>query len=94
MNREIYLPEIVGRGYADFWHFKGDYRVVKGSRASKKSKTTALWFIYHLMKYSQSNLLVIRKEFNTLRSSCFTELRICIQKLQFTSKIAMINYNY
>ena len=81
MNREIYLPDIVGRGYADFWRFKGDYRVVKGSRASKKSKTTALWFIYHLMKYSQSNLLVIRKEFNTLRSSCFTELKWAINRL-------------
>ncbi len=36
------LSEIVGGGYKRFWDFKGRYRVVKGSRASKKSKTAAL----------------------------------------------------
>ena len=41
-KRILRLPEIVGRGYGTFWNFKGRYRVCKGSRASKKSKTTAL----------------------------------------------------
>ena len=70
----IYLPDYIGKGYKTFWNFKGRYRVVKGSRASKKSKTTALWYIYHLMKYPEANLLVIRKTFRTLKDSCFTEL--------------------
>ena len=51
LYEKIYLPEVVGKGYKEFWNFKGRYRVVKGSRASKKSKTTALWYIYNLMKY-------------------------------------------
>ena len=77
----VSLPEVVGRGYGTFWKFKGRYRVVKGSRASKKSKTTALWFIVNLMKYPESNLLVIRKTYRTLKDSCFTELKWAIHRL-------------
>ena len=71
----ISLPDIVGKGYATYWNFKGRYRVVKGSRASKKSKTTALWYIYNLMKYPQANLMVVRKTYSTLKDSCYTELQ-------------------
>lgn len=78
----MYLPDIVGKGYADFWHFKGRYRVVKGSRASKKSKTAALWFIYNIMKLPGSNLLVIRKTGRTLKDSCFTELKWAVSRLK------------
>lgn len=53
------LPEIVGKGYGTFWRFKGRYRVCKGSRASKKSKTAALWYITNMMKYKGANLLAI-----------------------------------
>ena len=78
----ISLPGIVGRGYKAFWHFKGRYRVVKGSRASKKSKTTALWYIYNLMKYKDANLLVVRKTFRTLKDSCYTELKWAVKRLK------------
>ena len=80
MNK-IYLPDIVGKGYKSYWNFKGRYRVCKGSRASKKSKTTALWYIYNLMKYPNSNLLVIRKTYSTLKNSCYTELKWAIHRL-------------
>ena len=33
----INLKEKVGKGYKEFWHFKGRYRVVKGGRGSKKA---------------------------------------------------------
>ena len=79
--QKYYLPDIVGRGYKTFWNFKGRYRVCKGSRASKKSKTTALWFIYNLMQLPGSNLLVIRKTYRTLKDSCFTELKWAIKRL-------------
>lgn len=81
----VSLPEVVGRGYGTFWKFKGRYRVVKGSRASKKSKTTVLWFIVNLMKYQQANLLVIRKTYRTLKDSCFTELKWAIHRLGVSS---------
>ena len=77
----LHLPDIVGKGYKQFWNFKGRYRVVKGSRASKKSKTTALWFIYHMMKYDGANTLVVRKTYRTLKDSCFTELKWAIKRL-------------
>lgn len=80
-TNQLFLPDIVGKGYASFWHWKGRYRVCKGSRASKKSKTTALWFIVNMMKYHQANLLVIRKTFRTLKDSCFTELKWAINRL-------------
>jgi len=79
---KINLPEIVGKGYGTFWRFKGRYRVVKGSRASKKSKTTALWYIVNMMKYPQANTLVIRKTFRTLKDSCFTELKWAVHRLK------------
>lgn len=76
------LPELVGKGYRDFWNFKGRYRVCKGSRASKKSKTAALFFIYSMMKYPGANLLVIRKVYRTLKDSCFSDLKWAINRLK------------
>lgn len=77
----INLPEVVGKGYGAFWRYRGRYLVVKGSRASKKSKTTALRFIVNMMKYPEANLLVIRKTYRTLKDSCFTELKWAIHRL-------------
>ena len=82
-EQPLKISYFVGDGYKDFWKFKGRYRVCKGSRASKKSKTAALWFISNLSKakYSQANLLVVRKTFRTLKDSCFTELKWAINRL-------------
>ncbi len=80
-RKKLSLPEVVGKGYGTFWRWKGRYRVCKGSRASKKSKTAALWYIVNLMKYPESNLLVVRKVFRTLKDSCFTELKWAIHRL-------------
>jgi phage terminase large subunit len=80
--KKLYLPDIVGKGYSTYWNFKGLYRVCKGSRASKKSKTTALNFITRIMEYPESNLLVVRKTFRTIKDSCFAELKWAIHRLQ------------
>ncbi|NBI73585.1 PBSX family phage terminase large subunit, partial [Clostridiaceae bacterium] len=80
-RRRISLPECVGKGYGTFWRWRGRYRACKGSRASKKSKTTALWHIVNLMKYPDANLLVVRKVFRTLKDSCFTELKWAVNRL-------------
>lgn len=79
---KLYLPDLIGKGYGTFWRFKGRYKVCKGSRASKKSKTTALWYIVNMMKYPGANTLVIRKTYRTLKDSCFTELKWAIHRLQ------------
>ncbi len=80
-EKRISLKKLVGKHYNQFWNFKGRYRVVKGSRASKKSKTTALWIVTNMMKYPDANTLVIRKVFRTLKDSCFTELKWAINRL-------------
>ena len=83
IKREYFhLPDVVGKGYGTFWNFRGRYRVVKGSRRSKKSKTMALWSIYNIMKYPESNMLVVRKTYRTLKDSCFTELKWAIKRLK------------
>ena len=81
-HEQINLPDIVGKGYATFWKFRGRYKAIKGSRASKKSKTTALWFIYHMMKHKDANTLVVRKTYRTLKDSCFTELKWAVKRLR------------
>ena len=81
---EIKLSEIIGGGYDDFWKCKKRYRVLKGGKGSKKSSTTALNFIYRLMKYKGSNLLVVRQVMNTHRDSTFAQLEWAQEKLGVT----------
>ena len=81
MKTEIFLPEVVGKGYGTFWNCKKRYRVVKGSRASKKSTTIALNLICRMMEYPLANTLVIRKTAATLKNSCFSQLKWAINRL-------------
>ena len=71
----------MGKGYKEFWQWHGRYLVCKGSRASKKSCTAALRFIVNLIKYPQSNLLVVRKTYRTIKDSCYTQLKWAIHRL-------------
>lgn len=72
----------IGKGYNRFWHSQDFYRVIKGSRGSKKSKTAALNFIYRIMKYPWANLLVIRRYSNTNKQSTYTDLKWAAARLQ------------
>ena len=81
LNKQIHLPDIIGGGYGRFWKDQSRYRVLKGGKGSKKSTTTALNLIYRLMKYPQSNLLVVRAVMNTHRDSTFAQLKWAQEKL-------------
>ena len=83
-TKKIYLPEKVGKGYKQFWDFKGRYLVCKGSRASKKSKTPALKSIYRMMQpqYKEANAIVFRKTYRTLKDSCFSDLKWAIHRFE------------
>lgn len=81
-REEIYLPQLVGKGYKVFWDCRLRYRVVKGGKASKKSSTAALWFIVHMMKYPQANLMVVRQVFRTHADSTFAQLKWAIRRLR------------
>ena len=80
-GRCVYLPDLIGGGYGGFWRCRSRYRVVKGGKASKKSSTTALWYIYHLMKYPDANLLVVRAVHRTHADSTYAQLRWAIRRL-------------
>lgn len=79
---KVHLPEKIGKGYGSFFRYEGRYLVVKGSRASKKSTTAAMKMIYNIMNYPDSNGLVVRKVFRTLKDSCFAQLRWAIRRLE------------
>ncbi|HEM2827630.1 TPA: PBSX family phage terminase large subunit [Streptococcus suis] len=78
---KVNLPEIVGKGYGQFWRSKNFYRVVKGGRGSKKSKTTALYYIVAILKHNWANLLVVRRFSNTNKQSTYTDLKWAANRL-------------
>ena len=80
-SEPISAKKVRGDGYDEFWRTKKRYVVCKGSRASKKSKTTALWHIIKIMKHPGANALVVRKTERTLRDSCYADLKWAIQHL-------------
>lgn len=75
------LSAIIGEGYREFWNYEGRYRVVKGGRASKKSTTTALNYIYRLIKYPKANLLVIRQVDKDHKDSTYAQLKWAAHQL-------------
>jgi len=75
------LKSVVGKGYAEFWKTKKRYRIVKGGRGSKKSTTTALWYITNMMKYEGANVLVIRKIYKDHKDSTYAQLKWAINRL-------------
>lgn len=79
---QINLPATIGKGYGTFWRSRNFYRVVKGSRGSKKSKTTALNFIVRILKYPWANLLVVRRYSNTNKQSTYTDFKWAAAQLK------------
>lgn len=78
----VHLPSIVGKHYGVFWRFKGRYKAVKGSRASKKSSTQSLKVITEIIENPNINWLVVRKVERTLRDSCYAQLKWAIHRLK------------
>lgn len=81
----VHLPSIVGKHYGEFWRFKGRYKAVKGSRASKKSSTQSLKVITEIIENPNVNWLVVRKVERTLRDSCYAQLKWAIHRLKVDS---------
>lgn len=80
------LSHFIGKGYGSFWNCRTRYRIVKGSRGSKKSCTMALWLIWHMMKMPLANAVVVRRYFNTHRDSTFSQLLWAIEQFNATSE--------
>lgn len=80
-DNTLKLSEIIGGGYDEMFAHKGRYIVIKGSRASKKSKTTALYIVLKMMREPQGNVLCVRKVQDTLRNSCFSDIKWAVNRL-------------
>ena len=85
-TKNISMGKALGTGYNRFFHSKEFYRAVKGSRGSKKSKNTALDYIYKILKYPWANLVVFRKFSNTNKQSTYTDLKWASNRLGVAEK--------
>lgn len=92
------MQECVGKGYAEFWNYKGRYRVVKGSRGSKKSKTAALNRVFRIINYPKANYLCVRRYANTLRDSMYADTKWAIHRMgldeYFECKVSPMEITY
>ena len=82
---EISMKELVGQGYGDFWTTRKRYRVCKGSRGSKKSKTAALCRVKRIIDMPLANYLCIRRYANTIRDSIYADTLWAIHRLELDS---------
>ena len=76
------LSEVIGQGYNEWWTTRKFYRICKGSKGSKKTRTTALWFIWHMMRYPEANTLIIRRFKNTLEGTVYNDMLWAIDRLE------------
>lgn len=81
-TEKISLQEIVGKGYATFWNFKGNEVIIIGGKGSKKSKTIALRWMRLLKKYPRACLIATRNTAITIKDSVFADLVWASKKLR------------
>ena len=79
--RKLSMESLVGKQYKRVMLCRKRYLVLKGSRASKKSKNIALRWIMLLYEFDKANLLVIRKYATLLKQSCRADLIWAIKRL-------------
>ncbi|MCI3860549.1 PBSX family phage terminase large subunit [Lactococcus garvieae] len=75
------ISKALGKGYNSFYHSRNFYRVVKGSRGSKKSKDTAIDYTVKMLKYPWANLLVVRRFSNTNKQSTYSDFKWAANRL-------------
>lgn len=80
-DNTVKLSEVVGQGYDQMFAFHGRYIAIKGSRASKKSKTAAIYVILKMLREPKGNVLCLRNTQSTLRDSMFADLKWAIERL-------------
>lgn len=86
VKERISLQEIVGKGYATFWNFKGDEVIIQGSKGSKKSKTIALRWMKLLKQYPRACLLAMRDTALTIKDSVYADLIWAAKKIKVYSE--------
>lgn len=78
---KISLSKLIGKGYNSAWNTRKFYKVIKGSRGSKKSVTTQIEIISKMMAYTWMNVIAARRYANTLRDSVYVGLKSATHRL-------------
>ena len=91
-NRQISMSQLVGNGYDSFWNFKGRYRLIKGSRNSKKSVIGMGYrIIMDILENKNNNVLVIRQVDATQRQSTFANIVRWLNVMGIANRFKIIN---
>jgi phage terminase large subunit len=75
------LEGLLGKGYKEFFDFRGRYIWLIGGREAKKTKNTALKFAIRLCSCRTSNLLCVRNVLRDNRDSTYKEMKWALQRL-------------
>lgn len=78
---KISIKKLIGKGYNSAWNTRKFYKVIKGSRGSKKSVTTQIEIISKMMAYPWMNVIAARRYANTLRDSVYVGLKSATHRL-------------
>lgn len=92
MERTLDIYDLIGTGFENAWNFKGRYRVIKGSRNSKKSVVMMGYrIIMDILENPNNNVLVIRQVDATNRQSTYANVVRWIYKMGLQSYFKMLN---
>lgn len=86
IRKKVNLASLFGAQYKRIIQCTKRYLSIKGSRASKKSKNTALRWIYLLYLFPKSNLLVVREYATLLKQSCRADLIWALKRIGVDSE--------
>jgi phage terminase large subunit len=74
-QKTISVYDLIGKGFEKAWNFKGRYRVIKGSRNSKKSVVMMGYrIIMDILENENNNVLVLRQNDRDNRQSTFANI--------------------
>jgi len=91
-KKKIDMYSLIGKGYEKFWNFKGRYRLIKGSRNSKKSVIGMGYrIIMDILENNQNNVLVIRQVDATQRQSTFANIVRWINIMGIQSRFKVVS---
>ena len=98
-NNVISIYKLIGKGFENAWNFKGRYRVIKGSRNSKKSVVMMGYrIIMDILENENNNVLVLRQNDRDNRQSTFAniirwlDVMNVIDQFKITTNVMEITY--
>lgn len=74
-QQTLSMYQLIGKGFEKAWNFKGRYRIIKGSRNSKKSVVMMGYrVIMDILENENNNVLILRQNDRDNRQSTFANI--------------------